>query len=302
MSFEYVKQSLILENRSLTETPLNLTNDDKARIVIFLKNNLRPGNRDYRYDFLYDNCATRIIDLYNTCIRDSLVLNPEVLPVKTFRRLVAPYLKNRPWTLMGIDLLMGIQADRVARLTQPAFLPDYLHLFTKNFKIRRNRVQYKLALHDIIHVQNYPGSEKPKLTPSLILWPVFILLLLSLFIDSYFRPFFRRIESLILLTVGFVSLILIYLWIFSDHQIFRNNPDMLWANPVIIPVAFIKYSPKPSLRLALNKFLLWITGIMTIAGTLISITVERNLNLFALELILLVIYFEKYRSLISSTG
>ncbi len=298
--FEYVKQSLILENRSLTETPLNLTNSDKSQITAFLKNNLLPENRDYRYDFLYDNCATRIIGLYNTCISDSLVLKPEVLPVRSFRRLISPYLKNRPWVHMGVDLLMGTPADKVARLYQPAFLPDYLHLFTKNFQVETVTSRYKLARHDIVHFQNYPEPEKPKLTPSLILWPVFILLLLSMLIDSYFKPLFRRIGNLILLLTGLVSVLLCYLWIFSDHNIFRYNTDILWANPLLLPVAFFKNSPQHDWQIIVNKIVLWLTGILVASGTLVSLMVERNLYLFALGIIVLIIILEKYRSTVNT--
>jgi len=39
---------------------LNLTQEEKQRIFEFLENNALPANCEYKYDFFYDNCATRI--------------------------------------------------------------------------------------------------------------------------------------------------------------------------------------------------------------------------------------------------
>ena len=295
-SFENVKQNLMLENRSLIETPLNLNAIEKKRIIKYLETNLLPKNRDYRYDFLYDNCATRILELLEKNTTDSLTISPEVLPIKTFRQLIRPYVKNRPWINMGIDLLMGIRADKTACLYEPAFLPDYLHLFVKNFRLTGEAGLYRLSGHDIIHFQNYQVKKEKKLTPALILWPLALLFLISALIDSYLRSFFRRSGNIILFLIGIISLFLCYLWIFSDHYIFRYNIDLIWANPLLLIAVFLKTSSTHNKFMSLKKFFLLFTGIIIVLGILLSTIIEKNFNLTAPGIIVLIIVADKIKS------
>ena len=58
-SYEY-----IAENRSVVEQVLNLTPEQKDKLYLALLNNYKPENRAYRYDFFFDNCATRIRDIF----------------------------------------------------------------------------------------------------------------------------------------------------------------------------------------------------------------------------------------------
>ncbi len=299
--FDKVKQSLMLENRSLIETPLHLNYAEKVKLIKYLEINILPENRDYRYDFLYDNCATRIIDLLYKSTSDSLVLMPEVLPVETFRQLIKPYFLERPWVRIGIDLLMGIPADKTARLTEPAFLPDYLHLFVKNFQLK-NAAPHKFAGTDIVHFQHYSVTDNRKLTPSMVLWPLFILFLIAMLIDSYVRFLFRKAGNIILFLTGLISLLLCYLWIFSHHSIFRFNPDLLWANPLILIAAFIKHTHNQPSYTELKKIILWFTGILVLLGILLSVIIERNTDLLAIGMLVLIITTDKLRSYTSASG
>ena len=292
-TFENVKQSLILENRSLVETPLNLNNEETSRLINYLKINMLPDNRNYRYDFLFDNCSTRILELLEKNTADSLIIKPEVLPVKSFRQLIRPYLKNRPWINMGIDLLMGTQADKTARMTEPAFLPDFLHLFIKNFQLEKKGSLHRLANHDIIHLQNYQIQSANKLTPSLIFWPIAILFLISALFDSYFRPFFQQCGNIILFLIGLISLLLCFLWIFSDHSIFRNNIDLLWANPLLLLVVFLQIPKFHNRYNNLKKIFLVFTGIIVGTGILTSLIIEKNFELTSLGITVLILCVEK---------
>lgn len=45
--------------RSVWQQTLNLTDEEKTELIRLLQENYRPENRVYRYNFFYDNCATR---------------------------------------------------------------------------------------------------------------------------------------------------------------------------------------------------------------------------------------------------
>jgi hypothetical protein len=62
--FDRFKRSYEYEKRDLKEQILNLTQDQKQAIFQFLLWNYQPENRYYKYDFFFDNCATRIRDVF----------------------------------------------------------------------------------------------------------------------------------------------------------------------------------------------------------------------------------------------
>jgi len=291
VSFRYVKQGVIQENRSLIESPLNLSGEEKNRIIAFLNYNALPENRNYLYDFQYDNCSSRILDLLEDQISDSLILSPEILPVATFRDLIDPYLKNRPWVHAGIDLLLGLRADRKAILTEPAFLPDMLHLFIKNMKLSRPGKLQNLAMADQVLVSNFVSGKRRLLTPGMIVWTLIILMSISALIDSHFRKLFLKLGNLILLITGILSLILLFLWIFPDHKIFTNNTDLLWAHPFLLLIFFLRKKPA-------GRFFRWLVIIsMAFAalGILSTLIMERNTDLAALATLVFVQLFALYR-------
>ena len=141
------------------------------------------------------------------------------------------------------------------------------------------------------------NQKKKKLIPSLILWPFFVLLTISLLIDSYVRPLFRKIGNIILFATGLISILLCYLWIFPNHTIFRYNIDLLWVNPLLLLVAF--FNPlKTQLKYhKLKKVILLITAIAVALGIFISMIIEKNLNLMAVGMIVLIVTADKLKKL-----
>ena len=104
------------DNRSVSEQVLALTCSEKKDMQQFLFTNLRPENRSYKYDFLFDNCTTRLRDLVmkksgkNYLTADILSNQPT-----SFRNHIHYYLDmNRMhWSKLGIDLLLGAKLDRL---------------------------------------------------------------------------------------------------------------------------------------------------------------------------------------------
>ena len=60
-----------LEKRSVISQKVNLNQVEKLRLMLLLQENMKPENRNYRYDFLYDNCSTRIRDIIEKLIGPS---------------------------------------------------------------------------------------------------------------------------------------------------------------------------------------------------------------------------------------
>src|SRR5690554_717157 len=113
--------------RSVREQVLDLSPEQTLRAVQFLHENYEPQNRFYRYDFFFDNCATRIRDMMEMVLGDQLQWGEtEKAADKSFRKLIDEYVYPMPWADFGIDLALGSVIDREANEREQQFLPDYM--------------------------------------------------------------------------------------------------------------------------------------------------------------------------------
>ena len=76
-SFNLFYRHYLEQNRWIKEQVLNLTTAEKQEVFNFLQNNYLPENRNYTYDFFFDNCATRIRDVLARVLKNKLVYNSQ---------------------------------------------------------------------------------------------------------------------------------------------------------------------------------------------------------------------------------
>ena len=118
--------------RSVWQQTLNLTAEEQQQLITLLEENYRPENRIYRYNFFYDNCATRPRYKVEESLQKSgsqpLFSNTytENNETKSYRDIVHQYTKGHPWAQFGIDFCIGSQADRPISERQMMFSPFYL--------------------------------------------------------------------------------------------------------------------------------------------------------------------------------
>lgn len=117
------------DGRDVWQQELNLKQKEKERLMALLRENYRPENRVYRYNFFYDNCATRPRDLIEKAISGQVVYADDMTDTQTgitFRDLLRKYSEGHPWCRFGMDLCMGPEADRPISRRVQMFVPFYL--------------------------------------------------------------------------------------------------------------------------------------------------------------------------------
>lgn len=124
--------------RDVWQQTLNLTAAEKERLFGLLEENYRPENRVYRYNFFYDNCATRPRDRIEKAIEGTLqyadnMADPQ--PDVTFRHLLHKYSEGHPWSRFGMDLCMGSRADQPISRRTMMFVPFYVQEFFSTARI-----------------------------------------------------------------------------------------------------------------------------------------------------------------------
>ncbi|HZC36958.1 MAG TPA: DUF4105 domain-containing protein [Chthoniobacterales bacterium] len=112
--------------QGVTESILNLDAAQRQALFFELETNLLPENRFYRYDFLLDNCSTRVRDIFEK-IWGHPVADPSIGKT-TFRQMLDPYFLRVPWIRFGIYLLLGARVDRSVAPREACFLPYNLEL------------------------------------------------------------------------------------------------------------------------------------------------------------------------------
>lgn len=113
--------------RSVWQQNLNLNQAEKISLIRLLEENYRPENRTYRYNFFYDNCATRPRDKIEESIAGEVLYPTEPLDGSlTFRDIVHQCCEGHPWARFGIDLCIGSEADQPITQRQMMFAPFYL--------------------------------------------------------------------------------------------------------------------------------------------------------------------------------
>lgn len=226
------ERSYKAENRQVVESKLLLNLEQRNALFALLAENARPQNRYYRYDFFYDNCATRIRDLVFKVANIDTKQYQESTN-ETFRNLL--HICNSPssWSAQGIDLILGAKTDANISLYDKAYLPMYVDsLFLQAGLIESSHIIIEKS-DDINYAVNFIGS------------PLFVGLLILLFtivftILEFKKQFTCKKFDIILFSITFLlSILFWFLWLFTNHSVTDKNINVLWASLLYLPIVII---------------------------------------------------------------
>ncbi|ARS37002.1 DUF4105 domain-containing protein [Pontibacter actiniarum] len=253
--------SYSMDNRSVYEQELNLTEAEKQKYWAFLTNNYLPANRFYLYDFFFDNCATRIRDGLEATFPNQLAFNISQFDKDySFRNLIDLYLGPQPWGDFGIDLALGARIDQEATPYQYMFLPEYLSKGFANATLAQGGQPKPLTLERRVIFERDPiPMEAGWFTPQLLLW-AFLLVTVALTVADFVKRRRSRVFDMVLFfLMGLLGIVLLLLWFATDHQATAYNFNLLWAVPTHAVVAF--FLGRQVLREWVRKYML-VTAIL----------------------------------------
>ncbi len=243
--FDSFISEYIEEKRDITEQVLNLTCAEKYNIVMLLQANMLAANRTYKYDFTFDNCTTRLRDLVEKCADTSINFGNVLSSKKTFRDLIYEYLNknDKQWSKLGIDILLGGRMDVVMKPREVMFLPDYLlKSFDSSTIDSRPLVSSEKNIIDL----NAPPVIVNYFTHPLFIFSGFFLLivLLSFSKNSFIKRVLIAFDGFMFFITGLLGILLIFMWVGTDHFMCKDNFNLLWAWPTNIVAAFLMHSAK----------------------------------------------------------
>lgn len=223
-------QAFTQEGRWVREQVLDIDQATSYKLLQRLEQNYRPENRFYLYDFFYANCATKIRDLLLDVSQGALVYPlAQEYSKKSYRELIAENLPLNSWGGWGIDLALGSMIDQPTSNFQAQFLPEYA------------AQQLSTALwNDRSAVRQDRYLAEPELTsptPGIHLLGPFTLGLLLILIVWFTRTKItsqRFTRGLLHTLSGAVGVVLMLLWVATDHQTTAWNAHLFWAQPWLV--------------------------------------------------------------------
>lgn len=229
-NFSRFLESYRREGRGVEEREVILSSSERREIELFLFTNLQPENRFYRYDFFFDNCATRIRDLFfrHGDVDDSKVkIKSEE---ETFRDCLHQFVGQNEWWGTGIDLILGVRADARISEFEKAMLPKYLDLLLANEGLLG---EPKVLLER--KTAPAPGIGAT-FSPRLFSIIMFLAILAVCVFERRRGVWVRCVDYTLFSAASLLALLFWFLWVVSDIKITSYNMNALWASALYVPI------------------------------------------------------------------
>jgi hypothetical protein len=207
-----------MENRSVYEQDLHLTDIQKQNLFNSLSQSLEEDKKYYTYKFIDRNCTNMVVDKINECLgKESILKTTE--KGWTYREILFPYLQHRFFENLGINIIFGKKVDEDGKRL---FLPNQFmeSLKTASFQGKPLSEQPKTIL-------NVPSAE-----PESSVWnniyafsALMLLILLS------------RKERLYLVFLGVCGILGVFLSLvgfYSLHEEVTLNYNVLLFSPAFL--------------------------------------------------------------------
>lgn len=221
------------DSRSVIEQTIRLNQDQKQAVFDFLQVNALKENRVYRYDFLFDNCSTRIRDVFEHVLGDSLTFAQLDTSPQSFRKLLDPYIQSKPFLDAGIDLALALPTDEIASNRETMFLPfNLLEAFDNaTVQLGGDTVSLVSSKKELISVASIQKSS----SPAILYATTWLIFLIALWVSNgksskalATRKWFDR---LLFGFCGIAGVLALFLWIVALHTVTNYNWNLLWAWP-----------------------------------------------------------------------
>jgi len=294
--YQRFEASYIYYNRYIHDQELNLTAEQKQKLFDYLMWNRKPENENYRYDYFYNNCATKIRDVVVTALGKDVTFDGSYITTDyTIRDLTDIYLKQQPWGDLGIDICLGLPMDKKASPYEYMFLPDYIESGFDHATIQQNGVAVPLVKTKVNVYDARPEELPGGLPHPLYFFGGFALVCLGITAWDFKRKKATTIlDALLFAVTGLLGVLLFCLWFFTDHQAAARNLNLLWALPTNLVAAIALFWRPDWLR----KYFLGVAGLSAVLLLTWGVLPQQlHTSLIPVVIVILMRAFTQYRLL-----
>lgn len=224
------------ETRSIRAQRLALSGSQRAQLTEYLLREVRPENRDYRYDYYLNNCSTRVRDALDQALGGALSSEFGRLPGQQSWRDHTRRLTSMDfWLYLGLEIALGAPVDRPINAWDEMFIPALLADAVADLDVAGAVGPVPLTVEDVMLSES--SLPQPLAAPR-AWWPRYLLASLAVLATVAFAcrltgaGLARGLARIWLLITGLAGLILLFLWLGTDHAVARMNLNLLVMNPL----------------------------------------------------------------------
>ena len=233
-NFSYFLFEYMTRGSEVYEQVLNLLHKEKEAVWHALEWNIQPENRMYRYNFFFDNCATRPVYIIENNIQGAINYSPPPSELPSFRDVINYCTRYRQWQTFGCDLALGLPTDRKMTQQETFFIPEYVkNAFNKAEIIREGQSAPLVKKVNILVEEDQQPAPTPFYYSPLFCFSTLFILLLALTYNEWRRKTYNRmVDILLFFCAGIAGCILFFLSFISVHPSIFPNISLLWLHPL----------------------------------------------------------------------
>ena len=253
-------------SRPVSEQRLTFESGQVQNLFLLLETNYLPEYRHYRYDFLRDNCATRVRDIVYSAWAQDTVLQRTAEP-RSYRQLLATCLKDSmEWWHLGIDLLFGLPTDHRCSAPERMFLPAEME--AELAQCTTTGIWTAPAIVEPSHALLTKGRTPLKASfPPVVAFALLLAVIAVLTVCAHrfsFKPVvFNVIDRVFFIVAGLCGLFLCFMWFGTDHWCTQWNLNILWLSPLLILIA-IRLERSPRWALWLQEAMFFVAAVWVV--------------------------------------
>lgn len=236
--FAYFMPQYIDRGSKVVEQQLNLSQEEIAALRRLLQINALPQNRTYRYNYVRDNCSTRVENAIESAVAPRKIILPDSVNFNSFRNAMRHFHRNYPWYQFGIDLALGGGIDLPITSKEEIFAPVIL-------EEKMQQAKFADGAPVVIHSEVLNEGLKDATLPPTPWWATpmaFAVLILVISLGVCVWEWFKVSISKIWMTIFFSLLglggcIIWFLVFISSHDSTSPNLLFLWLNPFQLVIA-----------------------------------------------------------------
>ena len=233
MDFESYLNEYRMRGSEVCEQVLNLDSTERVALLQALTTNALPENRVYRYNFFFDNCATRPAVMIEQAVQGKIAYAERRVD-ESFRDMINYCTRNHPWNTFGCDLALGSPTDRTMTLRESFFIPARLkEAFAEAWIIRPDGSKQRLVSDTQILTEEVKDEpEKTFFTPLVCSLIFFVIVALLTLIETRKKVYFRWLDVGLFFLAGAAGCVLFFLSFLSVHPCMWPNSSLGWLHPL----------------------------------------------------------------------
>ena len=264
------------ENRTIVMQELALPPAEKQALRARLDDNARPEKREYKYDYFYDNCSTRVRDAVDRATGGALREVSRAPGRLTLREHALRMTADVAWLSLALDLVLAGATDRPIDRWAEMYIPEELARGLRAVSLTGPGGAHPLvAAERAAFVANRPPPlDRPParfvsfLLVGLGIGLIFVALGWAAPHGIVPRALLGVAVAVWGLVVGFIGWFLVYAWALTDHVVTHRNENIFlcapWAVALLVLGAGLAFGSRAAklaaLRVAVASLLLALVG------------------------------------------